>query len=64
MPETKTTYLQNHQRTICPGCQFWVPWYRNKKGKQVYSCRLGLIPEHGYCRRHNLRHKQAVVGNE
>lgn len=42
-------------RELCrQGCREWVPWYRNKKGKIVNGCRLGMIPQkvngQWYCR--------------
>ena len=44
------------ERELCTqGCRLWVPWYRGRKGKTVYGCRLGRIPEkrdgQWYCRR-------------
>jgi len=50
MPELKTAYLEHHQRTICPGCRLWVPWYPNKKVKIVYGCEIGEIPNNNECR--------------
>lgn len=33
-------------RELCKkGCKEWIPWYRDKKGKVVYGCRFGLMPE-------------------
>ena len=33
------------ERGLCnQGCQEWIPWYRNKRGKLIRGCRLGLIP--------------------
>jgi len=49
MPELKTPYLRFRKRTICPGCQFWIPWYQGKKGETVYGCRLGMIPYKDNC---------------
>ncbi|MBA7701528.1 hypothetical protein ES703_110268 [subsurface metagenome] len=49
MPELKSQYLQTHQRTICPGCRLWVPWYQDKKGKKVFSCEIGEIPYRDEC---------------
>jgi len=42
-------------RKLCnQGCLEWIPWYQDKKGKTVYGCRIGLIPEkrngRWYCR--------------
>jgi len=34
------------ERELCKqGCREWIPWYKNKKGKTVYGCRIGVIPE-------------------
>jgi len=45
----KDRYLEEHQRTICPGCLQWVLWYYDKKGKKVFGCELGLIPYRDKC---------------
>jgi len=40
-------------RELCKkGCEEWIPWYRDKKGKVVYGCRVGEIPRweiNGWC---------------
>lgn len=49
MPDLKERYLKEHTRDICPGCGFWVPWYRDKRGKTVRGCQIGEIPDRGQC---------------
>ena len=53
-PALRATHL-DWDRELCKrGCKEWIPWYKDRKGKTVYSCRLGLIPERNitqwYCR--------------
>jgi len=32
-------------RELCnQGCLEWIPWYKNRHGKIVNGCRLGVIP--------------------
>jgi hypothetical protein len=55
-------------RELCKqGCKDWIPWYKNRKGKTVYGCRLGCIPEkqngQWYCRHHKQR-KQKVISKD
>jgi len=42
-------------RELCrEGCGEWIPWYKNRRGKTVNGCRIGVIPERRngrwYCR--------------
>ena len=48
-PLNQDRYLEEHQRDICPSCRSWVPWYKDKKGKAVYGCQVGLIPYRDEC---------------
>ena len=57
------------ERELCEkGCREWILWYRNKKSKQVYGCRIGLIPQKScgqwYCPRRNPRKKKESHGEE
>ncbi|GAI49362.1 unnamed protein product [marine sediment metagenome] len=45
-------YQEDHQRNICPGCQLWVLWYHDKKGKEVFGCEIGEIPYKDECPAH------------
>lgn len=45
-------------RELCKtDCKEWIPWYRDKKGKKVYGCRLGLIPKRSNGHWHCLHRK-------
>lgn len=64
MPKTeylKTAYQKDHQRNICSGCGFWVPWYTDKKGKKVFGCQIGLIPYRDECRARKGRRSRKVA---
>ncbi|NVM23453.1 MAG: hypothetical protein HWN68_16940 [Desulfobacterales bacterium] len=53
-PALRATHLDWDRELCKKGCKEWIPWYKDRKGKTVYSCRLGLIPERNitqwYCR--------------
>ena len=53
-------------RELCKqGCKEWVRWYRNKKGKWAYGCRVGRIPEKNngqWCCRHRKQRKPERSG--
>ncbi len=53
-------------RELCKkGCREWLPWYRDKKGKVVYGCRVGGIPRweiNGWCcREHKAKGSREVA---
>jgi len=59
----------NPDRELCKqGCREWVPWYRGRKGKTVYGCRIGRIPEkrdpQWYCRRFKPGNSKEGVGDQ
>jgi hypothetical protein len=56
------------ERELCKqGCREWIPWYRNKKGKTVYGCRIGEIPRKDSGRRycsHRKRKRRRSINQE
>ncbi len=45
-------------RELCKqGCSEWIPWYQDRKGKPVYGCRTGEIPEKSNSQWH-CRHRK------
>ena len=48
------THLDRGRELCEQGCKEWVPWYRGRKGRMVYGCRIGRVPEKDngqwYCR--------------
>jgi len=57
----KDRYLEEHQRNICPDCQRWEFWYRDKKGNKVFGCVLGLIPHRDECPCNSKRGQKEVT---
>jgi len=59
----KSQYLSTHQRNICPGCRHWVLWYYDKKGKKVFGCAFGEIPNNNECRYFESRKEENEKNN-
>lgn len=61
-PALSGTDLDGDRELCRQGCREWIRWYQDKKGKTVYGCRLGLIPEmrtgQWYCRQHKSRRQK------
>lgn len=53
------THLDWDREFCKQGCQEWIPWYRNKKGKIVYGCRIGEIPKKN-CGQYHCPHRKAT----
>ena len=52
-------------RELCKqGCKEWIPWYKNKKDKIVYGCRIGEIPRkdngHWYCSHRKRKRRKSI----
>jgi len=59
-PLDQDRYLEEHQRNICPGCRLWVLWYRDKGGKPVHGCQIGLIPRNDECDHKESKRRQSA----
>ena len=37
--------VKNKEENLCEECKFWIVFYQDKYGKDIYSCRLGEKPK-------------------
>jgi len=59
----RATHLDWDRELCQQGCKEWIPWYQDRKGKTVYGCRLGLIPEKGNGQWHCRQRKPQRLSN-